>query len=196
MSGHTLAPPPADLAYYPRCTIDQREILTGISPFEVVSTVPSTVRHRTDMSQDCHSGLFDMTKLNDIEVGLGPVKIKLTSMCPGLSFPRFTVQQLCKFTLAETLAHLLAISEAGVKRCSLFGVQPLPIFNASRLRDAGFNTIWVSEVLYKFQVEDGDSARTIIKAITSKGSVKYTRASMSYNTKGEGAREYLGSLEM
>ena len=45
-------------------------------------------------------------------------------------------------------------------------------------------------------MEDGDSARTIIKAITSKGSVKYTRASMSYNTKGEGAREYLGSLEM
>ena len=68
--------------------------------------------------------------------------------------------------------------------------------DAWRLRDAGFNTIWASEVLYKFQVDDGDSARTIIKAVTSKGSVKYTRASMSYNTKGEGAREYLGSLEM
>ena len=65
-----------------------------------------------------------------------------------------------------------------------------------RLRDAGYNAVWASEVLYKFQSEDGDNTGTIIKAITSKGSVKWTRASLSYSGKGEGAKEFLGTLEM
>lgn len=66
-----------------------------------------------------------------------------------------------------------------------------------RLRDAGINSIWASEVLYKFtNPEDGDNARTIIKSIVSKGSVKYARASNAYNGKGEGAKEFLGIIEM
>lgn len=66
-----------------------------------------------------------------------------------------------------------------------------------RLRDAGINSIWASEVLYKFtSPEDGDDARSIIKAIISKGSVKYARASNAYSGKGEGAKEFLGIIEM
>lgn len=64
------------------------------------------------------------------------------------------------------------------------------------LRDAGFNAVWASEVLYKFGMEDGEHFISVIKAMKSKGSVKYARASGAFTGKGEGAKEYLGYLEM
>ncbi|CAM9823605.1 unnamed protein product [Pylaiella littoralis] len=63
-----------------------------------------------------------------------------------------------------------------------------------KLRDAGYNTVWVSEVLYKGGMTQADeSAEAIIKAIRAKGSVKYGRA-RGMSGKGEGAKEYLGYL--
>lgn len=64
------------------------------------------------------------------------------------------------------------------------------------LRDAGYNCAWVSELLYKFGNDDSESFKSIIKAIGAKGSVKYGRASGNFGGKGEGAKEYLGTLEM
>jgi indole-3-glycerol phosphate synthase len=68
--------------------------------------------------------------------------------------------------------------------------------DAWRLRDAGCTAIWASEVLFKFGVADGERCASVIRAIKSKGSVKYGRASGAYNGKGEGAKEYLGFLAM
>ena len=64
------------------------------------------------------------------------------------------------------------------------------------MRDAGCNSIFASEVLFKFGMADGEHTMSIIKAIKSKGSVKYARASGAFTGKGEGAKEYLGTIEM
>lgn len=66
--------------------------------------------------------------------------------------------------------------------------------DAWRLRDAGCNSIWASEVLFKFGYQDGEHSHSVIKALKSKGSVKYARASGAYNGKGEGAKEFLGTI--
>jgi len=68
--------------------------------------------------------------------------------------------------------------------------------DAWRLRDAGCNCIWASEVLFKFGFGDGEHTMTVLKAIKSKGSVKYARASGAFTGKGEGAKEFLGTIEM
>lgn len=68
--------------------------------------------------------------------------------------------------------------------------------DAWRLRDAGVNAIWASEVLYKFGYGDGENTMSVIRAIKSKGSVKYARASGAYNQQGEGAKEWLGDICM
>ncbi|CAM9374188.1 unnamed protein product [Scytosiphon promiscuus] len=62
-----------------------------------------------------------------------------------------------------------------------------------QLRDAGYHTIWVSEVLYKGGMMQAESAEAILKAIRAKASVKYGRA-RGMSGKGEGAKEYLGYL--
>ncbi|CBJ28504.1 Indole-3-glycerol-phosphate synthase [Ectocarpus siliculosus] len=62
-----------------------------------------------------------------------------------------------------------------------------------QLRDAGYHTIWASEVLYKGGMMQAESAEAILKAIRAKASVKYGRA-RGMSGKGEGAKEYLGYL--
>eukprot|EP00904_Undaria_pinnatifida_P003102 jgi/Undpi1/12793/HiC_scaffold_7.g02460.m1 len=62
-----------------------------------------------------------------------------------------------------------------------------------QLRDAGYNTIWVSEVLYKGGQMQSETSEAIIKAIRAKASVKYGRA-RGMSGRGEGAKEYLGYL--
>eukprot|EP00903_Cladosiphon_okamuranus_P010206 g9665.t1 len=62
-----------------------------------------------------------------------------------------------------------------------------------QLRDAGYNTIWASELLYKGGMSQAESAEAIIRAIRAKASVKYGRA-RGMSGKGEGAKEYLGYL--
>lgn len=66
--------------------------------------------------------------------------------------------------------------------------------DAWRLRDYGCNCVWASEVLFKFGYQDGEHCYSVIKAIKSKGSVKYARASGAYNGMGEGAKEFLGTI--
>ncbi|CAM9113391.1 unnamed protein product [Phaeothamnion confervicola] len=61
------------------------------------------------------------------------------------------------------------------------------------LRDAGFNVIWASEILYKGGQGQSESVVAIIKAIRTKASVLYGRA-RGLSGKGEGAKEYLGTL--
>ena len=74
---------------------------------------------------------------------------------------------------------------------------------AWKLRDAGYDAVWVSDVLYKFGVFSGtlfaaspDTITSVIKAMKSKASVKYARASGAFSGKGEGAKEYLGDIMM
>jgi len=74
---------------------------------------------------------------------------------------------------------------------------------AWELRDAGYDAVWVSDVLYKFGSFSGslfaaapDTVTSVIKAMKSKASTKYARASGAFSGKGEGAKEYLGDILM
>ncbi|KAJ1449303.1 hypothetical protein M885DRAFT_449292 [Pelagophyceae sp. CCMP2097] len=67
--------------------------------------------------------------------------------------------------------------------------------DAWRLRDAGYDAVWVSDVLYKFGGAP-DSITSVIKAMKSKASVKYARASGAFSGRGEGSKEYLGDILM
>eukprot|EP00629_Pelagomonadales_sp_RCC1024_P015435 CAMPEP_0119260976 /NCGR_PEP_ID=MMETSP1329-20130426/1188_1 /TAXON_ID=114041 /ORGANISM="Genus nov. species nov., Strain RCC1024" /LENGTH=356 /DNA_ID=CAMNT_0007260465 /DNA_START=147 /DNA_END=1214 /DNA_ORIENTATION=- len=67
------------------------------------------------------------------------------------------------------------------------------------LRDDGFDAVWLADVLYKFGAFSGslfkstpDTITSVIKAVRSKASIKYARASGSFAGKGEGAKEHLG----
>mmetsp|Transcript_17167 Transcript_17167/g.22300 ORF Transcript_17167/g.22300 Transcript_17167/m.22300 type:complete len:317 (-) Transcript_17167:2613-3563(-) len=70
-------------------------------------------------------------------------------------------------------------------------------------RDVGFDAVYISDVLYKFGVFSGklfaaapDSITSVIKAMRSKASSSFARASGHFSGKGEGAKEYLGDLLM
>ena len=71
------------------------------------------------------------------------------------------------------------------------------------LRDAGYDAVWVSDVLYKFGSFSGnlfasspDTITSVVKAMKSKASTKFARASGAFSGKGEGAKEYLGDILM
>eukprot|EP00953_Heterococcus_sp_UTEX-ZZ885_P011780 6810-Heterococcus_DN1.PRE.2 len=61
------------------------------------------------------------------------------------------------------------------------------------LRDAGYNCIWASEMLYKAGQLQAESVIAVVKCIRAKASVKYGRA-RGMSGKGEGAKEFLGTL--
>mmetsp|Transcript_3153 Transcript_3153/g.9002 ORF Transcript_3153/g.9002 Transcript_3153/m.9002 type:complete len:349 (+) Transcript_3153:177-1223(+) len=63
------------------------------------------------------------------------------------------------------------------------------------LRDAGWGCVWASDILYRAGMEESEDCRAIIKAIKNKTSTKFGTPK-GVNGKGEGAREYLGYLEM
>ena len=63
------------------------------------------------------------------------------------------------------------------------------------LRDAGYDAVWVSDVLYKFGSFSGnlfasspDTITSVVKAMKSKASTKFARASGAFSGKGEGAK--------
>lgn len=62
-------------------------------------------------------------------------------------------------------------------------------------RDKGFNSVWVSDALYKSGNDPSEHAGAIIKAMAAKSSVKWASAK-AMGGKGEGAREYLGDILM
>lgn len=75
--------------------------------------------------------------------------------------------------------------------------------DAWRLRDAGYDGVWLSDVLYKFGSFSGtlfaaapDSITTVIKATKSKASAQFAVASGTFGGQGEGAKEYLGDILM
>ena len=74
---------------------------------------------------------------------------------------------------------------------------------AWKLRDVGLDAVYISDVLFKFGHFSGrlfasspDSITSVIKAMRSKASSNFARASGAFSGKGEGAKEYLGDLLM
>lgn len=63
------------------------------------------------------------------------------------------------------------------------------------LRDKGFNSVWVSDCLYKSGNDPSEHAGAIIRGMAAKSSVKWASAK-AMGGKGEGAREYLGDIMM
>lgn len=62
-------------------------------------------------------------------------------------------------------------------------------------RDAGFQAVWASDVLYKSGNDAVEHPGAIINSMKSKSSVKWASAK-ARGGKGEGAREYLGDILM
>lgn len=69
------------------------------------------------------------------------------------------------------------------------------IEDAWALRDKGFNTVWVSDALYKSGMDATENPGTIIKTMLQKSSSKWASPKVR-SGKGEGAREYLGDIMM
>lgn len=74
---------------------------------------------------------------------------------------------------------------------------------AWQARDAGYDAVWLSDVLYKFGAFSGklfsaapDTITSVIKAVKSKASANYARASGKFSGRGEGSKEYLGDILM
>ena len=62
-------------------------------------------------------------------------------------------------------------------------------------RDKGFNSVWVSDCLYKSGNDPAEHAGAIIRGMGAKSSVKWASAK-ALAGKGEGATEYLGDILM
>lgn len=62
-------------------------------------------------------------------------------------------------------------------------------------RDAGFQAVWASDVLYKSGNDAAEHPGAIIRSMKSKSSVKWASVK-ARGGKGEGAREYLGDILM
>lgn len=62
-------------------------------------------------------------------------------------------------------------------------------------RDKGFNSVWVSDALYKSGADASEHPGAIIKSMLAKSSVKWA-SPKARSGKGEGAREYLGDILM
>ena len=62
-------------------------------------------------------------------------------------------------------------------------------------RDMGFNSVWISDALYKAGNDPVEHPGAIISSIKAKSSVKYA-SPKARSGKGEGAREYLGDILM
>lgn len=62
-------------------------------------------------------------------------------------------------------------------------------------RDQGFNSVWVSDCLYKSGNDPTEHAGAIIRSMAAKSSVKWASAK-AMGGKGEGAKEYLGDIMM
>ncbi|GMI32810.1 hypothetical protein TrCOL_g9899 [Triparma columacea] len=66
---------------------------------------------------------------------------------------------------------------------------------AWKLRDGGYQSVWVSDCLFKSGGDPTEHAGAIINAMKSKSSVKFA-SPRSKSGRGEGAREYLGDILM
>ena len=69
------------------------------------------------------------------------------------------------------------------------------IEEAWHCRDKGFNSVWVSDALYKSGMDPSEHPGAIIKSMKAKSSLKFA-SPKARSGKGEGAREYLGDILM
>ncbi|CAM9885419.1 unnamed protein product [Heterosigma akashiwo] len=69
------------------------------------------------------------------------------------------------------------------------------IEEAWQLRRQGYNGVWVSELIYKGGMDEHENTKAIIKALLAKTSTTFGRAK-AISGKGEGAKEYLGTILM
>ena len=69
------------------------------------------------------------------------------------------------------------------------------IEQAWAVRDKGFQSAWLGDVLYKNAAAAGEHPGAVIKACISKSSLKWASPKAA-SGKGEGAREYLGDILM
>jgi len=84
-----------------------------------------------------------------------------------------------------TIAHILANDNKALEE----------VEEAWICRDKGFNSVWVSDCLYKSGNDPAEHAGAIIRSMAAKSSVKWASAK-AMGGKGEGAREYLGDIMM
>jgi len=63
------------------------------------------------------------------------------------------------------------------------------------LRSKGFNAVYVGDIIYKGGMEQQENTRAIIKSFLAKTSVSFGRA-RAKSGRGEGAKEYLGTILM
>mmetsp|Transcript_35795 Transcript_35795/g.47252 ORF Transcript_35795/g.47252 Transcript_35795/m.47252 type:complete len:353 (-) Transcript_35795:393-1451(-) len=98
-------------------------------------------------------------------------------------------------TLHELYKHIPegTLSIAFLDRYSDEGLSEIE--DAWSLRAIGYNTVWVGDIIYKGGMEHHESTKAIIKAFLAKTSVNFGRAT-GKSGKGEGAKEYLGTLLM
>ena len=98
-----------------------------------------------------------------------------------------------------TIENLRIPDGQTVCKIASIAVQPNKSLNeieqAWAVRDKGFQSAWVGEVLYKNAAAAGEHPGAVIKACISKSSLKWASPKAS-SGKGEGAREYLGDILM
>lgn len=97
----------------------------------------------------------------------------------SLQLPEDSTVPIC------AIANLLAYDDKGLQE----------VEDAWVCRDAGFQAVWVSEVLYKSGNDAYEHPGAIINSMKSKSSVKWASVK-ARGGKGEGAREYLGDILM
>jgi len=124
-----------------------------------------------------------------------PASAKLV-LLTGLGDPHVDLCRRAKALLRDERALIVrvdALDDQGLEEAEL----------AWRFRDVGVDAVWVSDVLFKFGAFSGmlfssapDSITSVVKAMRSKASATFARASGSFSGKGEGAREYLGDILM
>lgn len=84
-----------------------------------------------------------------------------------------------------TIASIMARNDKGLDE----------IEEAWGCRDKGFNSVWVSDALYKLGMDTSEHPGAIIKSMSAKSSLKWA-SPKARGGKGEGAREYLGDIMM
>jgi len=95
--------------------------------------------------------------------------------------------------LTERLVELYSHIPAFLDRYSDEGLAEVE--DAWNLRTLGYSTVWVGDVIYKGGMDLHEGTKALIKALIAKSSVTWGRAK-GKSGKGEGAKEYLGTILM
>ena len=97
-------------------------------------------------------------------------------------------------TLAEAAALLEALPAGADAPVTVADIPFLDVRGAWKFRDLGFNAMFAGKSLLEVCIRDRVPPTAIIKAINSKGSVKYGLGMQKGRL--EGSKEFLGSISM